>query len=91
MKYYNALVECVENKKKIRCSAWQKGEYIYHVSGKEIDVSAWVGHDDLTDSERLRGYVTLSGHIDKMTHNNVRIIGWAPSPDEYDAEWEIVE
>ena len=93
MKFYEALKECTENGKKITREDWNgKGMYVYYTPGKRIDVSAWMGCDDLTDSERLRGYVELAGHFDMYNAQGIRIIGWAiTQTDAASDQWGVLE
>lgn len=92
MKYYEALKECIENGKRITRSDWNgKNQYVYYSKGKKIDVSAWMGMDDLTDSERLRGYVCLKSHLDMMNAQGERIIGWAATQTDVTSDkWEVL-
>ena len=93
MKFYEALKECIENGKRITRSDWNgKGQYVYYTKGRKIDVSAWMGSDDLTDTERLRGFVCLKGHFDLMNAQGERIPGWvATQTDLASDNWIILE
>ena len=92
MEFSEALKECM-NGKKIRNMNWNgKSAYVYYTKGKKIDVSAWVGQDELTPKEKERGYIEILGHLDMMTTTGKRLIGWLVSQADVQSDaWEIVE
>ena len=67
MKFSEALVECIENGKKITRKDWNgKDMYVYYTCGRKIPATSWDdrGNIKLTDHERMVGYVEVLGHLD---------------------------
>ena len=86
----NALM----NGKRVRNMRWNgKNAYLYYVPGRVMPASMWKEcHDSLTDSEKLRGEVEILGHIDMVTNDGKRLIGWLASQyDLQSEEWEVLE
>ena len=93
MKFSEALEECMAGKK-IRNGRWSgKNAFVYYVPGRVLPTSMWKEcNGPLTDSERLKGQVEIIGHLDMVTADGKRIIGWLASQyDLMSEDWEIVE
>ena len=95
MKFSEALIECIENGKRITRSDWNgKNMYIYYTPGRKIPVESWDnrGNIKLTDHERLVGYVEVLGHLDMYNAQGSRVIGWLASQTDMTSDkWEILE
>lgn len=67
--------------------------YLYYVPGRVMPASMWKEcHDSLTDSERLNDQVEILGHIDMVTADGKRLIGWLASQYDLQSEdWEVLE
>ena len=92
MKFSEAIELCMQGKRITRADWNGKGMYVYYTKGKTIDVSAWTGSDDLSDSECLRGYIVIKGHFDMYNAQGERVIGWlASQTDMASDEWMVVE
>ena len=93
MKYSEAL-EQLMNGKRIRNMKWNgKNAYLYYVPSRVIPASMWKEcNDPLTDSERLNNQVEILGHIDMVTNDGKRLIGWLASQYDLQSEdWEVLE
>lgn len=93
MRYSEAL-EQLMNGKRIRNMKWNgKNAYLYYVPGRVLPASMWKEcHDPLTDSERLNNQVEILGHIDMVTNDGKRLIGWLASQYDVQSEdWEVLE
>lgn len=93
MEYCEAIKECL-NGKRIRNGRWNgKNAFVYYVPGRVLPVSMWKEcNGPLTDSERLNGTVEIIGHLDMVTADGKRLIGWTAS--QYDVaskEWEVLD
>ena len=93
MKFSEALIECVENGKRITRKDWNgKDMYVYYTCGRKIPATSWDdrGNIKLTDHERMVGYVEVLGHLDMYNAQGKRIIGWmASQTDMTSDQWEI--
>ena len=93
MNFGDALRE-LKNGKRVRNNKWNgKNAYLYYVPGRVLPASMWKEcNDSLTDSERLNNRVEILGHIDMVTADGKRLIGWLASQyDMQSDEWEVVE
>ena len=93
MKYSEAL-EQLMNGKRVRNMRWNgKTAYLYYVPGRVIPAGMWKDcHDSLTDSERLNDRVEILGHIDQVTADGKRLIGWLASQYDMQSEdWVVLE
>jgi len=91
---FGEALEALTEGKRVRNMRWNgKNAYLYYVPGKVIPASMWKEcHDSLTDGEILRGEVEILGHIDMMTNDGKRLIGWLASQyDLQSEEWEVLE
>ena len=91
---FSEALEQLMNGKRIRNMKWNgRAAYLYYVPGRVIPASMWKEcHDPLTDSERLNDRVEILGHIDMVTADGKRLIGWLAS--QYDLQsdmWEVLE
>lgn len=87
MRFSEALEQLMDGKK-IRNMKWNgPSAYLYYVPGRTLPAEMWKEcHDSLTDSERLTGTVEILGHIDMVTADGKRLIGWLAS--QYDLQSE---
>lgn len=93
MNFSEALEE-LKKGKKVRNGKWNgKTAHLYYVPGRVLPASMWKEcHDPLTDSERLNDRVEILGHIDMVTADGKRLIGWLASQYDLQSEdWEVLE
>lgn len=91
---FGEALEALMNGKRVRNMRWNgKNAYLYYVPGRVMPASMWKEcHDPLTDSERLNDQVEILGHIDMVTNDGKRLIGWLASQyDLQSEEWEVLE
>ena len=95
MQFSDALEE-LKKGKIITNRKWNgKGMYLWYVPPHKVDIKDYRcrgGPDDPTPREIEQGYVDILGHIDMMTADGKRLIGWLAS--QYDLQsdaWEILE
>ena len=96
MLFSEALEECIKGKKITRKDWNGRSMFVYYVRPHKVFVENWTQDvntaDDLTDSERLRGYAEIAGHFDMYNAQGIRIIGWVASQTDLSSDqWEVVE
>ena len=96
MLFSEALKKCIGGAKITRRDWNGKNMFVYYVRPHKVFTENWTQDvntaDDLTDSERLRGYVEIAGHFDMYHAQGIRIIGWVASQTDLASnQWEVVE
>ena len=94
---FGEALEALKDGKKVARKGWngyRKGMYIYLTSGREIFEHEWVERSPSQSStllERMNGKVKILPHIDMMSANGERVIGWlASQTDMLSDDWEII-
>ena len=95
MDFSEAIVLAREGKRIARRGWNGKGAYVYFVQGRAVPVDEWQAYNraqELTDHERLTGFVTILSHLDMYSAQGTRMIGWlASQTDMLSDDWEIIE
>ena len=95
MKFSEALEECMKGKRITRKDWNGRAQFVYYIPPHDVPVKDWLTRDkntELTDSEKLRGEVEILGHIDMVTNDGKRLIGWLASQYDLQSEdWEVLE
>ena len=95
MRFEEALAYA-RNGKKIARHGWNgKGMYVYLTKGRLIPADEWVTRlpsQELTEVEKEKGYVNVMPHLDMMSAQGTRIIGWlASQTDMLAIDWYVVD
>lgn len=93
---FGEAIEQARNGRKIAREGWNgKNMYVYMTQGRIIPAEEWVVRvpaHALTEMEKIRGGVFISPHLDMMSAQGVRIIGWLASQTDMLADdWYVVE
>lgn len=81
--------------KRIARLGWNgKGMYVYMTKGRTIPLDKWttkMPSQEPTEVEKERGYVIINDHLDMMSAQGERIIGWsATQSDMLAVDWYVV-
>lgn len=96
MDFGEALKALKEGKKVARkgWNGYRKGMYIYLCDGQEIPQYKWQERtpaQETTLSERMNGTVRIMPHIDMVSAQGERVIGWlASQTDMLSDDWVII-
>ena len=95
MRFGEALAYA-RNGKKIARHGWNgEGMYVYMTKGHLLPVDAWevrLPSQELTEVEKEKGYVNVMPHLDMMSAQGTRIIGWSASQTDMLAiDWYLVD
>ena len=94
MRFGEALANA-RNGKRISRRGWNgKKMYVYFSPGHLILVEDWIARfpsQELTDTEKERGYVNTMPRLDMVNAQGNRIIGWSASQTDMLADdWYVV-
>lgn len=92
---FGEAIEHARNGKKITREGWNgKGMYVYMTEGRTIPTDTWVARlpsQEITEAERERGHIIVGDHLDMMSAQGVRIIGWLASQTDMLADdWQVL-
>ena len=95
MRFGEALAHA-RNGKRVARYGWNgKGMYVYYTKGRLLPIDAWemrLPSQELTEAEKEKGYVNIMPHLDMMSAQGVRIIGWLASQTDMLAfDWYVVD
>lgn len=93
---FGEAIERARNGHKVAREGWNgKNMYVYMTQGRIVPAEEWEVHSPahvLTETERIRGGVLIGPHLDMMSAQGVRIIGWLASQTDMLADdWYVVE
>ena len=95
MRFGEALAHARAGKKIARMGWNGKGMYVYMTKGQLLPVDAWEARmpsQELTEVEKEKGYVNIMPHLDMMSAQGTRIIGWLASQTDMLAfDWYVVD
>ena len=95
MRFGEAIEKALEGKKIARL--WWAGKelYAYMTMGQLIPLDMWdarMPSQELTEVEKEKGYVNIMPHLDMISVQGVRTIGWNPSQADMLADdWYVVD
>lgn len=92
---FGEAIEQARNGKRITRNGWNgKGMYVYMTPGHTVATDVWVARTpahEVTEAERARGQVIVGDHLDMMSAQGVRIIGWLASQTDMLADdWQVL-
>lgn len=92
---FGEAIEHARAGKRIARLGWNgKWMYVYMTMGRLIPLDKWVAKmpsQELTEIEKEKGYVNIMPHLDMMSVQGVRTIGWNPSQADMMADdWYVV-
>lgn len=94
MRFGEALAYARKGKKIARHGWNGKNMYVYMTPGRIIPLDRWhamMPSEKPTENEKKRGYVIIKPHLDMMSAQGERIIGWlASQTDMLIDDWYIV-
>ena len=94
MDFGDCLKMLNEGKRMARAGWNGKGMYVYLTKGREIPVDKWetrIPSQKPTEAEKEKGFITILPHIDMMSAQGDRVIGWLASQTDMLADdWEVV-
>lgn len=93
---FGEAIEQARNGHRIAREGWNgKNMYVYMTQGRMIPAEEWVVRvpaHALTEMEKISGTVFIGPHLDMMSAQGVRIIGWLASQTDMLADdWYVVE
>ena len=94
---FGEALEALKAGKRVARRGWNgKGAYLWYMPPQRVFVANWASHvgvpNDPTPAERELGYVRICGHIDMMSAQGERVIGWlASQTDLLSDDWEIIQ
>ena len=95
MRFGDALVHARAGKRIARLGWNGKNMYVYMTKGRLIPTDEWMVRlpsQELTEVEKEKGYVNIMPHLDMMTAQGTRVIGWlASQTDMLALDWYVVE
>ena len=95
MRFGEALMYARAGKRIARLCWGGKELYVYMTKGRLLPVDAWevrMPSQELTEVEKEKGYVDIMPHLDMMSVQGVRTIGWNPCQEDMLADdWYVVE
>ncbi len=92
---FGEAIEQARIGRKIAREGWNgKNMYVYMTEGRTIPSDTWVARlpsQELTEMEKIRGSVFIGPHLDMMSAQGVRIIGWLASQTDMLADdWFVL-
>lgn len=94
MRFGEALVHARAGKRIARLWWGGKELYVYMTMGQLIPLDMWdarMPSQELTEVEKERGDVIINAHLDMMSAQGTRIIGWsATQTDMLADDWYVV-
>lgn len=92
---FGEAIEHARNGKRITREGWNgKGMYVYMTPGHTVATDTWVARTpahEVTEAERARGQVIVGDHLDMMSAQGIRIIGWLASQTDMLADdWQVL-
>lgn len=95
MRFEEALAHARAGKRIARLGWNGKGMYVYMTKGQLLPVDAWEARmpsQELTEVEKEKGYVNIMPHLDMLSAQGTRIIGWlASQSDMLTFDWYVVD
>lgn len=95
MRFGEALANAHNGKRIARLWWGGKELYVYMTMGQLIPLDMWdarMPSQELTELEKEKGYVNIMPHLDMMSVQGVRTIGWNPSQADMLADdWYVVD
>ena len=95
MRFGEAIEKVLEGKKIARLWWGGKELYVYMTMGQLIPLDMWdvrMPSQELTEVEKEKGYVNIMPHLDMMSVQGVRTIGWTASQTDMLADdWYVVD
>ena len=95
MRFGEALVYARNGKKIARLGWIDKNMYVYYTKGRLMHTDEWVVRlpsQELTEIEKEKGIVNIMPHLDMMSTQGTRIIGWLASQTDMLAfDWYVVD
>ena len=93
---FGSAIECARCGMKVAREGWNgKNMYVYMTKGRTSPTDVWEARmpsQELTEVEIERGDVIINTHLDMMSAQGVRIIGWLASQTDMLADdWYVVE
>ena len=96
MNFGEALEALKEGKKAARkgWNGYRKGMYIYLTDGRELPEHEWIERSPAqkpTITEKMTRTVRIAPHIDMVSAQGERVIGWlASQADMLGDDWEVI-
>ena len=94
MRFGKALEKALEGKKIARHGWNGKNMYVYMIPGRIIPLDKWevrMPSQELTEIEKEKGFVNVMPHLDMLSAQGTRIIGWlASQTDMLSVDWYVV-
>lgn len=92
---FGEAIEYARNGKRIAREGWNgRGMYVYMTEGRTIPTDVWVARlpsQETTEAEKERGHIIVGDHLDMMSAQGVRIIGWLASQTDMLADdWYVL-
>ena len=95
MRFGEALEHARQGKRIARLWWGGKELYVYMTLGQLIPLDMWdarMPSQELTEVEKEKRYVIIMPHLDMMSVQGVRTIGWNPSQaDMLSDDWYVVD
>ena len=95
MRFGEALAHARAGKRIARLGWNEKSMYVYMTKGRLLPTDEWVASmpsQELTEDEKEKGYVNIMPHLDMMSAQGTRIIGWLASQTDVLAfDWYVVD
>ena len=95
MRFGEALAHARAGKRIARLGWNEKSMYVYMTKGRLLPTDEWVASmpsQELTEVEKEKGYVNIMPHLDMMSAQGTRIIGWlAGQTDVLAFDWYVVD
>lgn len=95
MRFGEALAHARKGKKIARLGWNGKNMYVYMTKGRLLPVDAWevrLPSQELTEIEKEKGFVNVMPHLDMLSAQGTRIIGWLASQTDMLAfDWYVVD
>lgn len=93
---FGEAIERARNGHRVAREGWNgRGMYVYMTEGRTIPTDTWVARlpsQEITEAEKERGHIIVGDHLDMMSAQGVRIIGWLASQTDMLADdWYVVE
>ena len=92
---FGDCLKMLKQGKRMARAGWNgKGMFIYLVEGYNVPTDKWwikTPAQEPTTAEKEKGFVTILPHIDMMSAQGTRVIGWLASQTDMLADdWEVV-
>ena len=95
MRFGEALAHARAGKRIARLGWNGKNMYVYYTKGRLLPTDDWVVRmpsQELTEAEKEKGFVNVMPHLDMMSAQGTRIIGWSASQTDMLAfDWYVVD